>query len=32
VFDRYFTGIKTRVIDKPVIFAGAPLMDRLAAR
>ena len=32
VFDRYFTGIETRVIDKPEIFEGAPLMDRLAAR
>jgi hypothetical protein len=32
VLDRYFTGIETKVIDKPVTFDGAPLMDRLAAR
>ena len=32
VLDRYFTGIETKAIDKPVIFDGAPLMDRLAAR
>jgi hypothetical protein len=32
VFDRYFTGIETRVIDKHLTFDGAPLMDRLAAR
>ncbi len=31
VLDRYFTGIETKVIDKPAIFDGAPLMDRLAA-
>jgi hypothetical protein len=31
VLDRYFTGIETTVIDKPVTFDGAPLMDRLAA-
>ena len=30
VLDRYFTGIETKVIDKPVTFHGAPLMDRLA--
>jgi len=32
VLDRYFTGLETRVIDKPETFDGAPLMDRLAAR
>ena len=32
VLDRYFIGIETKVIDKPVTFNGAPLMDRLAAR
>jgi hypothetical protein len=32
VLDRYFTGIETRVIDKPETFDGAPLMDWLAAR
>jgi len=32
VLDRYFTGIETKVIDKPVTFDGAPLMDRLAGR
>jgi hypothetical protein len=32
VLDRYFTGIETRVIDKPVTFSSAPLMDRVAAR
>ena len=32
VLDCYFTGIETKVIDKPVTFDGAPLMDRLAAR
>ena len=32
VLDRYFTGIETKVIDKPVTFDGAPLMDRLLAR
>jgi hypothetical protein len=32
VLDRYFAGIETKVIDKPVTFDGAPLMDRLAAR
>jgi hypothetical protein len=32
VLDRYFTGIETKVIDKPVAFDGAPLMDRLAGR
>ena len=32
VLDRYFTGIETKVIEKPVTFDGAPLMDRLAAR
>jgi hypothetical protein len=31
VLDCYFTGIETEVIDKPAIFDGAPLMDRLAA-
>jgi hypothetical protein len=31
VLDRYFTDIETKVIDKLVTFAGAPLMDRLAA-
>ncbi len=31
VLDRYFTGIETKVIDKPVPFDGAPLMDRLTA-
>ena len=31
VFDRYFTAIETRVIDKPETFDGAPLMDRLAS-
>jgi hypothetical protein len=29
--DRYFTGIETKVIDKPGTFDGVPLMDRLAA-
>ena len=32
VLDRYFTEIETRVIDKPVTFDGAPLMDQLLAR
>jgi hypothetical protein len=32
VLDRYFTGIETKVIDKPETFDGVPLMDRLAAR
>ena len=32
VLDRYFTGIETKAIDKPVTFDGAPLMDRLAGR
>ena len=32
VLDRYFAGIETKLIDKSVIFDGAPLMDRLAAR
>jgi hypothetical protein len=32
VLDRYFAGIEIKVIDKPVTFDGAPLMDRLAAR
>ena len=32
VLDRYFTGIETKVIEKPVTFDGAPLMDRLATR
>jgi hypothetical protein len=32
VLDHYFTGIETKVIDKPVTFDGAPLMDRLAGR
>ena len=32
VLDRYFIGIETEVIDKPMTFDGAPLMDRLAAR
>jgi hypothetical protein len=32
VLDRYFTEIETAVIDKPMTFDGAPLMDRLAAR
>jgi hypothetical protein len=32
VLDRYFVGIEVKVIDKPVSFDGAPLMDRLAAR
>ncbi len=31
VLDRYFTGMETKVIDKPVTYDGAPLMDRLAA-
>jgi len=31
VLDRYFTGIETKLIDKPVTFDGPPLMDRLAA-
>jgi hypothetical protein len=30
VFDRYFTEIETKVIDKPETFYGVPLMDRLA--
>jgi hypothetical protein len=32
VLDRYFTGIETKVIDKPMSFDGEPLMDWLAAR
>jgi hypothetical protein len=32
VLDRYFAGIETKAIDKPVIFDGAPLMDRLAPK
>jgi hypothetical protein len=32
VLDRYFTGIETDVIDKPVAFHGAPLMERLTPR
>jgi hypothetical protein len=32
VLDRYFTGIETEIIQKPVSFDGAPLMDRLARR
>ena len=32
VLDRYFSGIETKVIDKPVSFDGSPLMVRLAAR
>ena len=32
VLDRYFTEIETKVIDKPVTFDGAPLMDQLLAR
>ena len=32
VLDRYFTELETKVIDKPITFDGAPLMDRLAAR
>jgi len=31
VLDRYFTGIETRVIDNPMTFDGARLMDRLVA-
>jgi hypothetical protein len=30
VLDRYFTGIETEAIDKPVTFDGAALMERLA--
>jgi hypothetical protein len=30
VLDRYFTDIKTKLIDKPMSFAGVPLMQRLA--
>ena len=32
VLDRYFTGIETTIINKPVTFNGTPLMDWLAAR
>jgi hypothetical protein len=32
VLDRYFTEIATEVIDKPMTFDGAPLMDRIAGR
>lgn len=32
VLDRYFTGIETKAIDKPMTFDGAPLMERLAGR
>ena len=32
VLGRYFTGIETKVIDKPVTFDGAPLMDQLLTR
>jgi hypothetical protein len=32
VLDRYFTEIETNVIDKPVNFDGAPLMDLLVPR
>jgi hypothetical protein len=32
VFDRYFAGIETKVIDKLVSLEGAPLMDRLQGR
>jgi hypothetical protein len=32
VLDRYFAGIEIQVIDKPVSFDGAPLMERLVAR
>src|SRR6516165_10858134 len=31
VLNRYFTGIETKVIDKPVTFDGAPVLDRFAA-
>jgi hypothetical protein len=31
VFDRYFTGMETKVIDRSEIFDGAPLMGLLAA-
>jgi hypothetical protein len=31
VYDHYFTGLETRVIDTPESFDGAPLMERLAA-
>ena len=32
VLDRYFAEIEVKVIDKPMTFDGAPLIDRLAAR
>jgi hypothetical protein len=32
VLDRYFTGLEIKVIDKPVTFEGALLMERLTAR
>jgi hypothetical protein len=32
VLDRYFSGIETKVIDKPETFDGVPLVDRLAER
>ena len=32
VLDRYFTGIETKVIEKPETFDGVPLMERLAVR